>query len=155
MIKSRKLKVVLLITLGIVLIFHILWYLNYSNFVTLNGFEKSKLLYIKDYDNYTISYNKPKYPNFSGNYSISNKSNELSYLLWPKNIFHGEKTGVSLYNSEDKINYLIYVDSNLNYIEGTGLDENQIVIVKKLLEKNKNELIKYKTILEKEINNSK
>lgn len=144
----KKSKKIMLAIIAIVIIgFHGLWYLNYSQFKRLEGYELAVNDYYKEFDGYTISYHLPKYPQFTGNYSISGDNDTVGLILWPKSLIKQKSEMVAtIYNEEDKTNYEISVNQNLDY-EGEEEDK----LVQRLLKEKKERLEECKTKLMEEI----
>lgn len=155
-VKNKRFFVVLSIVIAI-LGFQILWYVNYTQFRRPDGYELAVNDYYKNFDGYTVSYHSPEYPKFTGNYAISDNEDKITIILWPETVLRRKpKFGVSMYNDENEIVYLINVDENLKYIEGeNNFDIQEKKIVLSLLKTNEVVLNNFMKILLGEINPSR
>ena len=130
-----------------------MWGINYYNFTTSKeDYEKNIKTYSKQIDDYIISYKKPDYLQFTGNYSISDYEDTLSIILWPSTIFTKDiNYGVQIYDIEENHGYMFYVDKDLNYMANNTLDPRDEEIAKVNLKNNHDELLKMFNVLKAEI----
>ena len=152
--KDRKILSKFISTiLIIVLVFHLLWYINYSKFPKVSGYEQGVKNYYKEFEEYIISYHPPQYPSFTGNYAISDYEEDVQIIFWPKTLMKKEsEIGVILHNKENNTSYLFYVDDQFRYLaDKSTLDEPEEEIALKLLENNESKLKEYMTVLLEEI----
>lgn len=153
MINWVKRHIIISLLIFSIAIYNIIWLVNYYQFSTpKEGYEKNVKTYSKEIDNYLISYGKPEYLQFTGNYGISNYGDTLSIILWPPRIFEKEmKYGVILYDEEEDHGYMFYVDKDLNYIADDTLEFEVEEEAKRNLEENHEELVKMLGILKDEL----
>lgn len=108
--KKAKIKLIIILSLlGILLIFHLIWYINFSSYkkyTQTNMFIKDdyRSSHYADYENeYTYSVFAPNYPQFTGNLAITPHMTEnrsegetiVSLVIWP-NAFVGYEVGVTV-----------------------------------------------------------
>lgn len=148
----KKHKFISLLVLSIV-VYNTVWGINYYNFkTTKEGYKKNVKTYSKKIDNYSVSYYKPEYLQFTGNYAISNYGDTLSIILWPPNIFEKDTSyGLRIYDNNEKHGYMFYVDKDLNYLPNNILDDFDGEKAKKLLIVNNDELFRMLNVLEAEV----
>lgn len=129
---TKKKKIVLFVV-GMLLLFglyNLFWYLGVMH--TYGAYiekvpKNAHGVYVKFDESQNITYNVklPDYLHLTGNLGVSNKSGTV-LLIWPS--FFSEKFTYGIRVQDDTGAYEIYVDENMNPING---DKNQKEVIKK------------------------
>ncbi|MBA4538844.1 hypothetical protein H1Z61_17380 [Bacillus aquiflavi] len=133
-------KIIVALTILIVL-YNISWFSVYffkyhsytKNFpITENG------KYLLEKDGYYFSVKKPDYLSYTGNLAITNKTNDLSIIIWPL-LTKGYEYGLQM-TSDDQTIYHIIVDSDLKYVDDKNSKFIDKTVANKIIKDNKTEI---------------
>lgn len=113
---SRKRKVACFV-LTIVLIYHIVWFLNYTKYIEYSkDYKRLNEAYLKSDDMFVYTIAPPKYPSFIGNFSITLQDSSLGLIIWPS--FFNKTSwefGIIIFENNLAQGYQVYVDNNMKY----------------------------------------
>lgn len=157
--KYKKLIFGVVFTVLLILLFNMLWFLNYKRFKCLTlDYEFANGIYIKSNEKYTFSVSPPRYPKFVGNYSISYNDTSVGLIIWPSLTFgYNYEFGLIIYNEDLTQGYQVYVDQNLNYddISNEIYTVEQSKIIKQLMQHKRIVLEEMSKLADKEWNINK
>ncbi|UAC48328.1 hypothetical protein K6959_17700 [Bacillus aquiflavi] len=89
-------------------------------------------------DGYYFSVKKPDYLSYTGNLAITNKTNDLSIIIWPL-LTKGYEYGLQM-TSDDQTIYHIIVDSDLKYVDDKNSKFIDKTVANKIIKDNKTEI---------------
>lgn len=113
---KKRTKIWLGVVLGAVAVFHLIWTGNY--FLHYRSYTKNVPMHESGHyflitDDYDLSVAMPTYPTFTGNLAITNKVDDLSFIIWPS-IVGSPEIGLQITQSNG-VTYSVILDQSLNY----------------------------------------
>ena len=148
--RFKKLKIIIAIIIGSLLIWNGIWYINYKAYGRFtSGYLKSPVNYVKSGDDFTYTVDPPSYLRFTGNFAITNNK-ELSLVIWPSLFMKGKaEYGIGILDKSANLVYRFYVDESMNYIRVPEMNytEDEELHVKNLIDKYHNDLPNHLLIL--------
>lgn len=113
---KKRTKILLSLLFGVILLFHLAWagnyFLNYRPYTKTVPMHESGEYFLMT-DNYDLSVAMPSYPTFTGNLAITNKNDDLSFIIWPS-IGATPEIGLQILGP-DGVTYSVILDQSLNY----------------------------------------
>ena len=132
---KKRTKILLSLLFGVILLFHLAWagnyFLNYRPYTKTVPMHESGEYFLMT-DNYDLSVAMPSYPTFTGNLAITNKNDDLSFIIWPS-IGATPEIGLQILGP-DGVTYSVILDQSLNYDSGKNPSDmpkeqiNQLII---------------------------
>ena len=119
--KCSKQKVSMFLVIAVLLFggINIVWYINFDMYDKYKeGYEKFRTAYNKSNEEVDFTVKKPQYLSMQGNFSIGDKSQTVTIIIWP-GIFFKEpfEYGVIIRDEISNRQYMIYVDQDMKYLD--------------------------------------
>ena len=144
--KKKLILSILLILVIAVLLWSLIWYVNYqryNEYITVD-YNKYGDCYVKknEKEYYTVSC--PAFGTLTGNYAVSNSENTITLIIWPDYIGEVSYTyGMEILNKETKFGYRFYVNEEMQYVESdvSNFSEREKKEIYKFLNGNRTEIL--------------